>query len=201
MWRGTVSGVSDRGVWVEVPDLAPGSLGPLPVVGGAVLAKGAAVVVADLAGGGPGMDLVVLGALDAGPPTRLGRRVRIGQGLYLEDNGTGWGIVEIPGSNLKLRGGHTDLVLPYGGGVPTTNHGTAPTDGPHALVTKDYVDALVGTATAWDPAAVYHRGDMVTHAGRLWGATGNTAAGDEPGVAADWEQVTLATLYTAGGHP
>jgi len=63
MWRGTVSGVSDRGVWVEVGDLAPGSLGPLPVVGGATLAKGASVVVADLAGGGPSMDLVVLGSL------------------------------------------------------------------------------------------------------------------------------------------
>lgn len=138
--------------------------GPCDTVG--QVAVGAPALLVDLDDG----DAVVLAVPDVaaaladavvktpagGAEQHIAGRLKIGDDLRVYDTGAGWGVVEIPGSNLRLRGGHTDLVLPYGGGVPTTNHGTAPTDGPHALVTKDYADApierlkaAVAAANSW----------------------------------------------------
>jgi hypothetical protein len=128
VWRGVVTGVSDRGVWVEVHDLAPGSLGPRPALGGARPATGTPVVVADLAGGGSGVDLAVLGSL---APPAVGETLHIGE-LRITDNGRG-------------------LDLAYGDaqhGVVTTNHQTQPSDSAYALVTKSYVDALAARVAA-----------------------------------------------------
>ena len=82
----------------------------------------------------------------------------------------------------------------------TTSESGLTFQGAHPLVTLDNIRSIIPDDwgvqyPAWDTDTPYPKGAKVSHASKVWIATATAIAGDEPGIASEWEQYNMLSDY------